>query len=665
MSTKTAAEMAKLYSMEAGQVKYLEGDWGPMKLKLDNPIIAGSAPGMQFKTFEEQWQAALGLQNPNVPKGFLGIDGCDCNTCKKARGLPPPGYGIPVADGAAPQFYNLTASNFKTQKARGFFCLAGTGLLTPGVETIDPYDGQTYILPQMLSTAEQKFGPKPFAEPMFARPCPIVPRHGFVESRQVRTLAEAENIYKHEVLPEDPDAEMILMRKLSGKYSAVAVNTGVSWGHSNDGVTGGGSSLTVPTPTARVQTWNEWLSQRTKSTAVMQKDLKDVGYVELVEDREKMWAVQVRNGPLLPGTVNYIPRKETVTRIIAGWIGLTLLEWEKRLKEEVKKNKGIPDGLVLQAVGTSLASHYCVHAIQLGIAVITDRYVTVGTPIEPTGNNPARLKTADLRKLKALISTIERQDFLCDVAHIDRPGTTSQICRVSNAVITAFGTIHAMTSWDASDHLQRLRAYALVTLPRVIFAACAGELRHWGRHVNGRMDRLGDPETNMPILEKALTVSRDYYHYEQRGGDAPKERAMNRDDVYVEAIKPLSMRVIAGHMQTMTRDFSADHWGNYSNYGGEKWQNVAKAGHRLALAVIQFKKRPSNSTWDEVVLAANAAIHTVHNGGKALNKWINERLMDQCSTIPAIAFMNLFAGSIVLNENFAVPQPIDSKKWTG
>lgn len=662
MSTKTAAEIAKMYGVGPGKMKLLEGDFGPLTLGKREGTAAGKQFALTYKTLEEQWQKTLGIKNPHVPTGFLGIDGCDCNTCKKARGLPPPGYVPGESD--TPQFYNLTASNFKTQKARGFFCLAGTGLLSPGVDTLDPYDRKTFILPQMLSTAEREFGPKPFAEPMFARPCPVVPRHGFVESRQVRTLAEAEYIYKHEVLPEDPDAEMILMRKLSGKYSAVAVNTGVSWGRSNDGVTGGGNSLTVPTPYARAQAWNEWLAQRTQSSTVMQRDLKDVGYIELVEDNQKMWAVQVRNGPLLPATANYIPRKEVVTQIISGWVGLNLLEWEANLKKIVKKNKG-PDGLVLQAVGSSLASHYCVHAIQLGIAVVTDGYVTTGTVLEPTGNNPPRLKTADLRKLKALISTIEREDYLCDVAHIDRAGTTSKVCRVSNAVITSFGTIHAMTAWDASDHLQRLRAYALVTLPRVLFAACVGELRHWARHVNGRMDRLGDPETSMPILEKALTIGRDYHHYEQRGGDAPKERALNRDDVYVEAIKPLSMRTIAGHMHTMTKDFSSDNWGHYSNYGGEKWQNVAKAGHRLALAVIQFKKRPSNTTWDEVVLAANAAIHTVHNGGKALNKWINERLMDQCSTIPSIAFMNLYAGSIVLGDKLDVAQPIDSKKWTG
>jgi len=80
--------------------------------------------------------------------------------------------------------------------------------------------------------------------PMFARPCPRKPCHGFVDSRVVRTPHALLNLYR-ESLREDKDGEIVMMKAYSASLSAVGTNSGVTWGRGTDAVTSGKGQETV------------------------------------------------------------------------------------------------------------------------------------------------------------------------------------------------------------------------------------------------------------------------------------------------------------------------------------------------------------------------------------------------------------------------------------
>lgn len=581
---------------------------------------------------------------------------CDCQYCEALRYAGKALYSEELSPrkDEPTSFYDVTPGQIKTQKARGLRNILGQPSIVPGLKNPKLISDMPLLIPQMLKRAE-KLHPKAF-KGMFARPCPVVPRHGFVESRGINTLAEALDIYKNEVLPEDPNGELIIMPRLTGEYSFVATASGVSWGKGNAGVTDGDHAVLIPTQ-GLTEALRKHLTHWAYSPPDFMKDLTESPYLEGVEHEGEMQLVQVRNGPEQPHTVNYIPRTEPIKKVIYRYG--SLLEWEEKLKSELQANGGKPDGLCVALELGSLASHYAVHAIQMGIAVATDFTPKKGEMLKAEPNVVPRLKNKDLRYLKGLISRLETQDFLCDsrssYERADMQGRKP--CAVPNAAATAFGTVHSMALWDNSPHLMQLRAYALTTLPRVILAACAGEMRHWYRNRAGYIHVNNDPETNMPALRAAFKGTKDWARYIEKkrafshgeGREPARPAQYDRDDVYIETIKPISLRNMSKHFDTMRRDFSVGNW-HGGSYGGRAWQRVADGGYRLVRALLAFKKSPSNTTWNEVVVAANNAIHQVHNGGKVLNKWINDEFMTNCAYNPVIGFLNIFAGKIALGE---------------
>ena len=82
----------------------------------------------------------------------------------------------------------------------------------------------------------------------FARPCPLIPRHGFVDSRPVKNKADIKKLFD-EIKAQDPDGEMILGPYFDKvDYNAVLVNSGMlSIGPNNDGATAGKSSISFLT----------------------------------------------------------------------------------------------------------------------------------------------------------------------------------------------------------------------------------------------------------------------------------------------------------------------------------------------------------------------------------------------------------------------------------
>lgn len=502
----------------------------------------------------------------------------------------------------------------KTQKARGVKAVRAHENFAPGVKGTA---GPTFILP--YSEKQMHYGLDKDQE-WFARPCPITPRHGFVESRQVNTLEEAKAVLA-EAREQDPDAELLVMPKLRGKFSGIATNAGVSWGFGNDGVTSAtGQTVTIPTPMTTPDNWRKVYEMTVQWTLDhMNAPLTGIPYIELVEDDDNVYAVQYRDGPAIPAEANYIPEPVKVKKIL--YTGGSLLEWEEKVKKYAGK-----EGVVVSSKGGALSSHYAVHAISLGIPVVTSHSIEVGETLKPSSRKVPQLSAEDYQKIGYFI------DRWMEMGH-PIPEREKQ----NSVIATACAGIHAMSGWSNERLLLSLRACSVVALMRYISAACLGELRHWWTAGPGGANGGSSPKTSGHKCFGIKDYSRGY--------------------IYQQVLDETSIRKIERCMDTCTDDFLTSGWRHSTSsdgrtraygYGGPKWAEAAAAGHRLAKAIQAFQAAPTKENWTQVTLAANIALHTVHNNGQTLTKWLDTNKLTRIATAPAYGLMNAFAAKVAL-----------------
>lgn len=251
-----------------------------------------------------------------------------------------------------------------TQKARGINAL----------ETFKYWFGGIHCIDQIIFSAKEDLSDKIIPLPVFARPCPTQPRHGFVDSRVVSTTKQLQDLCA-ETLAADPNGELVLMPVISSTHSAVLANSLLSVGRGNTGVTGGGKAITLPVI-------NSMAIQRARKYAIEQKLITndEALFLELVYDgfKEKQCKiVQARSAPAgaVIASPDFIPRDMTIKKVVQpDPEEINLLDWEKQMK------KMDPNGTVVYLPDTSLSSHLAIHAITNEITVLTnpDYTPTVG-----------------------------------------------------------------------------------------------------------------------------------------------------------------------------------------------------------------------------------------------------------------------------------------------
>jgi hypothetical protein len=492
----------------------------------------------------------------------------------------------------------------RTQKAKGLaeMKMLSSTLNNFGVSKADDFSIMPYELPDDL-----------FEEgTIFARPAPMLPRHGFVESEPVVTYKSLLRMWD-KVKQEDPDGEIILMKPLSGEFSAVATNAGVTWGMGNDGATDGtkrhSKPVFIPASSLKVY-WHTYLPNISGIT--------DTTYLELVQNystdryRPTEWsvAVQMRDGPEQPTTKDYIPAEIKVGHVYRTSSYDDLLEWEKAVKRMDPKKAVV--------LAPSLSSHWAVHAIQAGITTVTSmKSVPLGSILKPTTTIPEITK-AQYKELRALLNEWQNKDYLNGYDH-------DSAVRVANPMVA---TIHAMVQWDGASHLLRLRAFAVDALLRFLLAAVAGELRHFGSNGPGRSSQGGRSRRTRPEI---------YGFHPVRG---------SRGYVYAKYFHPVDYSSASKFLRNAAIDYGNGGWD--SAYGGPAWANVAKATRRLALTLTKFQRKPGKETWSNVVAAANNALHTSHNNGVALTKWIARGYLTAIAEVPVLGFLSPTAGRVAM-----------------
>ncbi len=279
----------------------------------------------------------------------------------------------------------------------------------------------------------------------FVRPCPMQPRHGFVDSRLIESLDAAEKIIE-ETKAADPQAEIICMNKVDAKHSGIFTPGLLTIGRSNDGATTGRDALQLPTP----GTYPGITDSLREQSGVT--DAEYVEYLYTDDAYKSRSTVQLRNGPRLPQTEDFIPREIEVKKIVVA--EGDLLEWETLMKDQ-------PEGTVVSHVGGSLASHFSVHAVLNNVPVLTTRKPKLGEVLRQTVED----REIDLNKIRAGFYYAQYANW--------EPSLQGHV------MLTG---LHHLTTWKGKHDL--LIGMGLGCAYRLCVLACLGEFRHEARFKN-------------------------------------------------------------------------------------------------------------------------------------------------------------------------------------
>ena len=326
----------------------------------------------------------------------------------------------------------------QTQKARGIAALSKySNLACLSARTIT----RSMDLPSFLE------------HPVFARPCPMRPRHGFVDSRICRTAPEVAAVW-NEARAADPEAELILMRPIDAVSSVVLAGGRLAIGPGHDGATAGHDVREL-----RVipMSWNPSIL----SAAGIPED--ETAYLELVvgtigveyAPRVKTYAVQLRAGPALPASSDFVPCETVVTSVVTPHDDLP--RWESDVA-------AFPPGTVVVAPGGSLASHAAIHCVINGVPYVTSYMPSVGETIYPASDAPK--------------FTLDASAFMRGSATADAQLASSERKAACKLAIVTLHQWPALRDSDAAIASQLL-GFACRTLARAGAAICAGEARHY------------------------------------------------------------------------------------------------------------------------------------------------------------------------------------------
>lgn len=286
--------------------------------------------------------------------------------------------------------------------------------------------------------------------PAFARPCPITPRHGFVESRLVNSHEEALAVLA-EARAADPDAELMIAEPINAASSAVLTPRAAAIGAGHDGATSGrpgvvtvGLTYTrIPSPTGLVPSGQ-------------------VPYIELVRGQTgTVYFTQLRSGPnLSAASGDWVPADVIVSNVLDAH-AMSPLELEAALETA-------PEGTVVWQSEGSPCSHAACHARLNNCAIVFGAQPSIGQRLH---------KTADVTALAA-------DAFARAVRHYGAARELSPFGRDST-----IWAIHQAIDLAASDAGARFVARACVAIWRYAASACIAEARHSRYDERGRFRR--------------------------------------------------------------------------------------------------------------------------------------------------------------------------------
>ena len=457
---------------------------------------------------------------------------------------------------------------------------------------------------------------------IMARPCPSKPRHGFVDSRVVKSTEDLNKVIE-QTLAQDPHGEVICMPYLPADYSAVLTNNGITIGKGTDGATAGTSAIHIPCNSDleySIGINDHYISCRdgrkhprpVRCLRYISHDkTKTRLFLETVGDK----VVQLRTGPLMnsgnESAHTWSPYSVVSPRMVYTVTGEEdFLEYEQFL-DEMKTAHGAGNVIVHFPSG-SLLSHFAVQAVAKGIPVVTgktskipkvDQLYRFGSVAELVVFGSA-YRQAVSRGIKLGAVTTPNQDTLSwAIAVIQGLGSATK-------VIPSVGLIVA----------------ASMVLMRAGTAVCLGEYRHFfrkgpGLHKYQPLGPLGIP-LGYRFVKDEVMANRDTVY---------KEVFTNYDWTSIDTYYLMQQYMFAAKF-----DFKHRPW--RSSYGGPKWGDCTEAAMSVfeaMLPIIRMSKTfPSTALHghdpmfgdkllNSLVLACNRLITVSHNSNKCLTKLIS------------------------------------------
>ena len=428
---------------------------------------------------------------------------------------------------------------------------------------------------------------KGMGEMVFFRPCPVRPRHGFVNSQCLRQASDSRGIVaKARCL--DPHSEFLIMPYANGKYSALFTPDMVSFGLGMSACTSGGSNtVALPVPTTQYFT-----GDTLKNADVTYP------YIETVEHDKHLNIVQLRDGPAISGRNHYIPQEVTVKNIFEINPETDLLQFEFDMK------CADPATTVVYAPDIPITSHYGAHAVANGIAFITKWNMIHGDKLSPNIDLNSAPNYNDYHKLRMeIMVTMERDIGRTYNIPLPHSPKFQKVC--ASIAASSIVTGHGAPIWDpTTDSVRRLLAGGLVSFIALYAAALYGELRHYGKYAKGKK----------PYTKCKLSESNE------------------RSSVYYSALNTPAEKLIQ-QLSTIEYDFMYKGWNG--SYGGRNWASATHSLHVLYADLKHFCVFPSRETWMQVVTQWHTCINEQHNGGAILTKYVSSD------------FFELAAGNIV------------------
>jgi len=272
----------------------------------------------------------------------------------------------------------------KTQKAKGIM----NGINT-FIDASGSFLGKIVNIPAhiFIGTRKEAKNVSTSVLPGFARPCPKVPRHGFVDSKVVKTRKELVDLFD-EARQVDSNAEMVIGPVFDWvKYSSVYTSNGtITVGKGNDGATGGHDTISFPVAPTKLD------KKTTKDSGLLDKDTayiesiytydgnfgnKKNQYINTGKVNYTTHITQIRGGPEISVDLqDFIPEDVCVSQVVKP--NNNLVEWERQVKE-------FDEDTVVYAPGSSLSSHAAIHCFLRRIPFITSFEPKVGQVIEQIG----------------------------------------------------------------------------------------------------------------------------------------------------------------------------------------------------------------------------------------------------------------------------------------
>lgn len=477
-------------------------------------------------------------------------------------------------------FFGLTDGVPTTQKARGIFFLQDR-------QSIIRNNFPNWRVPKhLLFSAGVEFDDFSFDYPVFARPCPTVPRHGFVDSIICRNGEELNALSKqtHEV---EPLAELLVTKPVESSYNVIINGGVITFAAGNDGATSGRGCHYFYIS-------DDPIGQVTKLNQHNIIAENEVPFYEFVLDKQDISnpvrLVQVRSAPHTPRVKDFVPAPVKVVNVLKA--EGDLLAWESLLKTVD------PATTIVDHTDGSLSSHYAIHAIINKVPIFTSYLPPVGALVEPTVEDTNINSEDEERFFKAFVLGFDGLPQILQNLQINSGEKNKNLhSKMTKIMLLSLATLHNFSSLALSKDYEIL-GVVLGMFCRTAFAVSAGEARHAG-----------------PAAKEKFT---DFYkHLPSGDGRGPCYDFMMMADT----------KFCVENANTILRIFSNVNW--TSGYGGKKWASCTRSAITLFNACV-------NKQITKVVELFNQVLNEEHNGGKYLNKIISVDHFDTAAEQPAV-----------------------------